>query len=257
MFDPYIQTTKDTVPASTAGVGTITSTGKSVVGTASVAKVVTTTLTGVSGYGTITIQGVPFKVPFIESLVQTAKSFVKASGMKVKDLGIDVYAEAGQLIFTAQKAGVDYTVSNVINVVTDLAGTSAVTTANVIGVNFLDLPSLFWIYDAAQSEVRRVAYVGSNNTLQLEKAFTADLAGVAFVYVGGSATDPFAAMPREFSLTNAGPADATINGKTNQFLDGLTVTNSEIMISRGGFRDRVQPIVLDATGTNVAVTLIY
>ena len=71
-FQPYKQTLKDTVPESTAGVGTISSSGVGVKGTPSVAQADTTTLTGTSGSAAITVEGKEKVFPFALSESQTA-----------------------------------------------------------------------------------------------------------------------------------------------------------------------------------------
>lgn len=270
-FPPYIQTTKDTVPASIAGTGTISSAGTSVVGTASVAQVDTTTLTGTSGEATITIQGKAAPFPFVESLEQTAKTFAKNYDSFCLALGVKVGYSGVTITFTSLTPGVAITVSNAVNTSGDLAGTTATTTANANGVDFLSLPSDVWIYDPAQNEVRHVEKIADNNTLIIDYPFTADLSGIAFRYVGGvpmnatglptdtngSPVSAEGAFPREISLTNTGGADADLNGNANSLQQGVTITNAETMISRGTQKDRTSPIVLDATGTTVLVSPIY
>ena len=248
----YEQTGKDTVPASAAGTGTVDTVGTRLIGSKSVAQVNTTTLTGTTGSATITIEGVPFVIPFSVDLNTTARNFVRASGFTVDNLGVSVYAPGNDtLVFTAKVPGAAFAISNLINDTGDLAGTTAATVANAVGINLEELGYDTFIYDAAQSEVRKIVDYNGNIGI-LDKAFTADLTGAAFVYVKGQDNG---AMPREISITNTGAAAALFN--TENYPEGLTVTDSEIMIGVGSQLDRCYPVVFDAAGTTASITLRY
>jgi len=263
-WDKYTQTTKDTVPASTAGSGTVTTNGRVVTvdaGQAAVAQVMTTTLTGTYGSGTVDISAaggatVTFGITFVTSLAKTAKSFVRTSGSIIRAMGIDVVASGATIVFTSQTPGTAITVSATLtNVSGDFGGTTATTTANATGLNFKDLPEGAWFYSPDESEVRKIESINSETSLTLESALSSDIAAKTFRYVMGSGTS--GAFPREMSLTNThASASATIDADFT-LIATATVTQGEDMIANGSTRDRVDPVVLDAVGSSVMVTLIY
>ena len=103
------------------------------VNTVAIKQVDTTTLTGTAGTANITVNGTAYLATFNTSLTQTATDFVNLHGpiILLRHGNIVVTSSGAGVIFTAGIAGLAQVVSNAVNVVTNLAGTTVATTANV------------------------------------------------------------------------------------------------------------------------------
>lgn len=99
-----------------------------------VAQVDTATLTGTAGTANIAVNGVNYLATFATDLTTTAANFVTshAATILAREHGIVVTAATTTVIFTAGVAGRPQTIGNPTNVTTNLAGSTAATTANTL-----------------------------------------------------------------------------------------------------------------------------
>jgi len=107
-----------------------------------------------------------------------------------------------------------------------------------------------WIYDAAQNEVRKVVSVNGDSDIdaQITHAFSADLSAVALVVV--KRTD---LNIRELSFY-ADATDAKIEAITLKA--GVSVNYGKTGDSKDNFKNFIDPVIVDATGTTVYVTIL-
>jgi len=128
-----------------------------------------------------------------------------------------------------------------------LAGTisSDGTAVQGVGTDFFNkLEVGEWIFDAAQSEVRRIKAISAVlQVLVLDEAFSVDLAGIALVGVPRSEFE-------EISIENNGPLTGKINKK--DILVGAIKEWRTNNVSRGQQRF-IDAKVVDGTGTSLDV----
>ena len=104
-----------------------------------------------------------------------------------------------------------------------------------------------WIF--ANGEVRRINRISSDESIYLEEAFTAAVtAGTALVVTKAS-------RAREISMVNIGAGVATIDGSNLAAGGGLSF--DETMLYRGVQRDYPDPLVVDASLSDVDVLIVY
>lgn len=101
--------------------------------TVGVKQVATCSLSGSSGTANITINGIAYLATYATSLTVTAAAFVTShsAAITARWNGAVVTSSGGDIIVTANIAGVAISVSAAVNVSGNLAGTTAATTANV------------------------------------------------------------------------------------------------------------------------------
>lgn len=152
---------------------------------------------------------------------------------------------------TNKKNSVYYQIDNTKAVVpasSTKTGTIVSSDILVTGTNTLFLSEVKpgdWLADiVTNNEVRRVQKVFDNTTLSIDSAFTAALVGAAVVVVRSRA--------KQVSLGNAGGADGTLDGVVMEA--GETVTYPKSNKNPDG-SDFIDPIIVDATGTRVKVSI--
>lgn len=123
--------------------------------------------------------------------------------------------------------------------------TSVGTVVTGASTDFKAIHPGFWIYDAAQAEVRRVESVSySQQVLSIDEPFTADLSAVALVVI------PTPEITSLSLFIKAGLADGLIDGNT--FPAGI-----KLFIGPGDGPKKgkapIDPLVIDGTGTSITV----
>lgn len=156
---------------------------------------------------------------------------------------------------------VNYT-NNIYTVISDkrslpfnspLTGTISTQGDVVIGVGtkFRDeLPAGSWLIDLHNWELRKVMRVHDDLRVDLDHAFSSDMPALTV----GQAIHADKANPVEISIeVTASNAPALVN---NTSFTGI-LTDSKTSISRSGQNDRVDPMIVDADGTEMRVFILY
>ena len=104
-----------------------------------------------------------------------------------------------------------------------------------------------WIF--ANGEVRRIERIISDESIYLEEAFTAAVDPATALLVTK------ASRAREISLVNIGGGAATIDGSA--LAAGGALIFDETMLYRGVQRDYPDPLVVDASLSDVDVLIVY
>jgi hypothetical protein len=104
-----------------------------------------------------------------------------------------------------------------------------------------------WIF--AGGEIRRIERIVSDESIYLEEAFTADIAVATALEVVK------ASRAREISLVNIGGATATVDG--SNLIANASLSFDETMLYRGSQRDYPDPLVVDASTSDVDVLIVY
>jgi len=140
------------------------------------------------------------------------------------------------------------------SVPTSTAGTGTIDTFGlaIVGTGTAFLTEMIagsWLVDLAQDECRRVVRVDSDTKAFLEKPFTADLTADTPSIIG-----KFKASPKEISL-KIKPADADGELDGEVFSGVLTLSKSNA--DHSGRFDLIDPVVVDATGTSIYISVLY
>lgn len=148
-------------------------------------------------------------------------------------------------LITNAKAAVPAAISGTGTLTTNVANTKVITGTGTLFLTELKIDD--FIYDAAQNQVRKVTAISSNTTLFIDEAFTTPLAGVALKYI----TDYDTIV--ELSVINAG----AVNGKVDNIVlkAGLGISYSKTNKQNVGRYANIDPITVDATGTEIAVNI--
>lgn len=125
------------------------------------------------------------------------------------------------------------------------------TTVKGTGTLFMtEMPTGSWVVDLAQDQIRRVIRVDSDTRAYLSQAFTSNLAALTTVNVIPRNND------RAVSISIQIPSSAADGEVDGQVLPaGTSITFSKDSRSHSGGRDLVDPIVVDATGTQMEVLI--
>lgn len=121
---------------------------------------------------------------------------------------------------------------------------------HIIGVNTAFLSELSiddWIYIKAQNELAKVKSIQSDTELHLYDEFTVPLAAESFDITPASRFT-------EISLLVSGGANAKVDGKT--LVPGTAITYSKASSAGSTRRQFVDPIDIDASGSEVTVTVL-
>lgn len=135
------------------------------------------------------------------------------------------------------------------------AGTGTLKTVGttVLGTGTLfatEMPAGSWVVDLTQDEVRRVTRVDSNTRAYLSQEFTVDLAASTAVDLIPRNNDRAVSISVQIP---AGSGDGEIDGQVMP--EGTSLTFSKDSRSHSGGRDLVDPIIVDATGTEMQILI--
>lgn len=100
-----------------------------------IVQVDTHTLTGTGGTANLNVNGVDYLITFNTSLTQTAIDFQATHEAALLVAGVVVTENTGDIILTANVAGIPFLSIAPVNVTVDLAGTLVLTTLNGAGAN--------------------------------------------------------------------------------------------------------------------------
>lgn len=163
-----------------------------------------------------------------------------------------VYADNGTVVNLSDITGV---FSNLeVLTFTNSAGTTTATAA----VNGVPTYTLFtqqckvgdFIYNATQSEVHKIIAISSDISMLIQEAFGSDLVGQALL------VSPCVPRPREISvLIPTGNPSGLIDGQT--ITEGVAWTASKMNQYNSGLGSFIDPVIVDATGTTMTVTINY
>lgn len=125
----------------------------------------------------------------------------------------------------------------------DVIGTGTLFTTQVKVGDFL--------VDLTQNEVHKVVDISTNTLMHIQEAFGADIVAGTAIRIS-----PSVPRPKEISLLiPSGGASGLIEGVT--WVAGITWSSSKIGTYNNGRNDFINPIIADATGTNMLVTINY
>ncbi len=143
--------------------------------------------------------------------------------------------------------------SNPVNIVYDVVTDKRSVPFNVAGgagTKFLtEMPAGSYLVDLTNWEVRKVVDVKSDVLAYLNQAFTNNLFGAApQIIYNGKAT------PTEIELSiKSGSANGLLFNKQFSGTKKFSKANRDNSSSM----DRVQPVIIDGTGTSIEVTVMY
>ncbi len=141
-------------------------------------------------------------------------------------------------------------------------GTLSTNKLGVIGVNTLFMTELSngaWLVDITNNEVRRVIRIDSDTYAILDEPFTNDLPALSIVdYIPGwkkNARNLSYVIPvYKQDMTTQNPW-GEVDGE--DFPPGLPMSFSKENRDRSSSMDLVNPVFLDATGTQMAASVMY
>lgn len=125
---------------------------------------------------------------------------------------------------------------------------------SVIGTGTLFLSEMragAWLVDTSQDEVRKVLQVESDTLAYLSNAFSSDIAAL---------TTPSIIASDDLNIR--GLSVAILSGLTDGEIDGVVFDNGDSVVfgkfsdNKDGFKSFVDPIIVEATGTDVKVTIL-
>lgn len=137
-------------------------------------------------------------------------------------------------------------------------GTGTIQTVGnkVIGTGTLfltEMPAGSWLVDLSQDEIRRVVFDSTETNTQatLEQAFTSDIAAL---------TTPNIISKEDANVVSisvqipAGQDNGTLDGQN--FPSGTSVTFSKDSRDRSSARDLIDPVIVDATDTQMQILIL-
>lgn len=127
-------------------------------------------------------------------------------------------------------------------------------TIRTIGINVIGTGTLFlsevkpfdWIVDITNDEIRKVVTRRDDTYLAIDSPFTSDIAAGHDVRVVRS-------RAKEISVSNEGAANGEVDNQV--FLRGASLTFSKSSKTPNG-SDFIDPILVDATGTTIMVSIL-
>jgi hypothetical protein len=123
--------------------------------------------------------------------------------------------------------------------------TSVGTVVTGTSTDFKSIHPGFWIYDAAQAEVRRVESVSySQQVLSIDEPFSADLSAVALVVI------PTPEITSLSLFIKPGLSDGLVDGNTLPAGLKMFVGSDD---GPKGVSMPIDPLVVDGTGTSITV----
>ncbi len=123
--------------------------------------------------------------------------------------------------------------------------TSSGTVVTGASTDFKSIHPGFWIYDAAQAEVRRVESVSySQQVLSIDEPFTADLSAVALVVI------PTPEITSLSLFIKVGLSDGLVDGNTLPAGLKMFIGSDD---GPKGVSMPIDPLVINGTGTSITV----
>ena len=108
-----------------------------------------------------------------------------------------------------------------------------------------------FLVDLTQDEVHKIVSIDTATIMQIQEAFTVDIPAVTAIRIS-----PSVPRPKEISvLIPTGNAVGEIEGKS--WDAGISWSASKMNKDRNGISDSIDPIVVDATGTTMLITINY
>ncbi|MHA2403713.1 MAG: hypothetical protein ACXADH_12030 [Candidatus Kariarchaeaceae archaeon] len=190
------------------------------------------TLTGTSGTANVNVDGVDYLATFNTTLAQTATDFVTTHAAALLAAGITVTAPgAGVLQFVAVIAGIPFTLLQAVNVAPDLAST--VVTTNTANVTILEV-----------REIKNISF--SSQIMSINAPFSSAIVAQPLLVVKQ-------AQLKTLAIINNGGTDAVVDGNP---LPPNKSANFNRDSSNIGGDEYIDPVIIDGTGTTVAVLKI-